>query len=87
MAFRLIEAVGLDKDKDMKRERLGVADAAGAPNRVTIFDMRGIHVEMARRHRDVHGFEQDRVRLTHAILERVDGSHFKSQFGGVYHME
>ena len=26
MAFRLIEAAGLDKDKDMKRERLGAAD-------------------------------------------------------------
>jgi TRAP transporter TAXI family solute receptor len=26
MAFRVIEAAGLDKDKDMKRERLGVAD-------------------------------------------------------------
>ncbi|NBT98985.1 MAG: TAXI family TRAP transporter solute-binding subunit, partial [Betaproteobacteria bacterium] len=25
MAFRLIEAAGLDKDRDMKRERLGVA--------------------------------------------------------------
>src|SRR5207244_8482010 len=25
MAFRVIEAAGLDKDKDMKRERLGVA--------------------------------------------------------------
>ena len=25
MAFRLIEAAGLDKDKDMRRERLGVA--------------------------------------------------------------
>ena len=26
MAFRLIEAAGLDKDKDMKRERLGAAE-------------------------------------------------------------
>ena len=26
MAFRVIEAAGLDKDKDMQRERLGVAD-------------------------------------------------------------
>jgi uncharacterized protein len=30
MAFRLIEAVGLDKDKDMKRERLGVAESVNA---------------------------------------------------------
>ena len=30
MAFRLIEATGLDKDKDMKRERLGVAESTNA---------------------------------------------------------
>ena len=30
MAFRLIEAAGLDKDKDMKRERLGVAESVSA---------------------------------------------------------
>ncbi|MDI9332613.1 MAG: TAXI family TRAP transporter solute-binding subunit [Alphaproteobacteria bacterium] len=30
MAFRLIEASGLDKDKDMKRERLGVAESVNA---------------------------------------------------------
>jgi uncharacterized protein len=30
MAFRVIEAVGLDKDKDMKRERLGVAESVNA---------------------------------------------------------
>ena len=30
MAFRLIEAVGLDKDSDMKRERLGVAESVNA---------------------------------------------------------
>ena len=30
MAFRVIEAAGLDKDKDMKRERLGVAEAVNA---------------------------------------------------------
>lgn len=30
MAFRLIEAAGLDKDKDMKRERLGVAESVAA---------------------------------------------------------
>src|SRR5690349_20450122 len=30
MAFRLIEAAGLDKDKDMKRERLGVAESVNA---------------------------------------------------------
>jgi len=30
MAFRLIEAIGLDKDKDMKRERLGVAESVNA---------------------------------------------------------
>jgi TRAP transporter TAXI family solute receptor len=30
MAFRLIEAVGLDKDKDMKRERLGAAESVNA---------------------------------------------------------
>ena len=30
MAFRLIEAVGLDKDKDMRRERLGVAESVNA---------------------------------------------------------
>src|SRR5437762_2559868 len=30
MAFRLIEAAGLDKDKDMKRERLGVAESTNA---------------------------------------------------------
>jgi TRAP transporter TAXI family solute receptor len=30
MAFRLIEAVGLDKDKDMKRERLSVAESVNA---------------------------------------------------------
>jgi len=30
MAFRVIEAAGLDKDKDMKRERLGVAESASA---------------------------------------------------------
>jgi uncharacterized protein len=29
-AFRVIEAAGLDKDKDMKRERLGVAESANA---------------------------------------------------------
>jgi hypothetical protein len=29
-AFRLIEAAGLDKDKDMKRERLGVAESGNA---------------------------------------------------------
>jgi len=30
MAFRVIEAAGLDKDKDMRRERLGVAESASA---------------------------------------------------------
>ena len=30
MAFRLIEAAGLDKDRDMKRERLGVAESVAA---------------------------------------------------------
>ena len=30
MAFRVIEAAGLDKDKDMKRERLGVAESINA---------------------------------------------------------
>ena len=30
MAFRVIEAAGLDKDKDMRRERLGVAESAAA---------------------------------------------------------
>ena len=30
MAFRIIEAAGLDKDKDMKRERLGVAESVSA---------------------------------------------------------
>src|SRR5205823_12113403 len=30
MAFRVIEAVGLDKDKDLKRERLGVAESVNA---------------------------------------------------------
>src|SRR5437763_10364115 len=30
MAFRVIEAAGLDKDKDLKRERLGVAEAVNA---------------------------------------------------------
>jgi TRAP transporter TAXI family solute receptor len=30
MAFRLIEAAGLDKDKDMKRERLGAAESVNA---------------------------------------------------------
>jgi len=30
MAFRLIEAAGLDKDHDMKRERLGVAESVNA---------------------------------------------------------
>src|SRR4051794_16638406 len=30
MAFRVIEAVGLDKDRDLKRERLGVAEAVNA---------------------------------------------------------
>ena len=30
MAFRVIEAAGLDKDRDMKRERLGVAESAAA---------------------------------------------------------
>jgi TRAP transporter TAXI family solute receptor len=30
MAFRVIEAAGLDRDKDMKRERLGVAESANA---------------------------------------------------------
>lgn len=30
MAFRLIEAAGLDKDKDMKRERLSVAESVNA---------------------------------------------------------
>ena len=30
MAFRVIEAAGLDKDKDMKRERLGVAESVDA---------------------------------------------------------
>src|SRR2546428_3421734 len=30
MAFRVIEAAGLDKDKDMRRERLGVAEAVNA---------------------------------------------------------
>jgi TRAP transporter TAXI family solute receptor len=29
-AFRIIEAAGLDKDKDMKRERLGAAESANA---------------------------------------------------------
>jgi TRAP transporter TAXI family solute receptor len=29
-AFRVIEAAGLDRDKDMKRERLGVADSVNA---------------------------------------------------------
>jgi TRAP transporter TAXI family solute receptor len=30
MAFRVIEGAGLDKDKDMKRERLGVAESVNA---------------------------------------------------------
>ena len=30
MAFRVIETAGLDKDKDMKRERLGVAESVNA---------------------------------------------------------
>src|SRR3954471_9027028 len=30
MGFRVIEAAGLDKDKDMKRERLGVAESVSA---------------------------------------------------------
>jgi TRAP transporter TAXI family solute receptor len=30
MAFRIIEAAGLDKDKDLKRERLGVAESVNA---------------------------------------------------------
>ena len=30
MAFRIIEAAGLDKDKDIKRERLGVAESVNA---------------------------------------------------------
>ncbi|MEH2472695.1 TRAP transporter TAXI family solute receptor [Nitrobacteraceae bacterium AZCC 2161] len=30
MAFRVLEASGLDKDKDMKRERLGVAESVNA---------------------------------------------------------
>ncbi|MFL6572231.1 MAG: TAXI family TRAP transporter solute-binding subunit [Burkholderiales bacterium] len=30
MAFRVIEAAGLDKDKDMRRERLGVAESGSA---------------------------------------------------------
>src|SRR3972149_2660824 len=30
MAFRVIEAAGLDKDKDMTRERLGVAESGNA---------------------------------------------------------
>jgi TRAP transporter TAXI family solute receptor len=30
MAFRIIEAAGLDKDKDMRRERLGVAESVNA---------------------------------------------------------
>lgn len=30
MAFRVIEAMGLDKDKDIKRERLGVAESVNA---------------------------------------------------------
>jgi TRAP transporter TAXI family solute receptor len=30
MAFRLLEAVGLDKDKDVTRERLGVAESVNA---------------------------------------------------------
>src|SRR5438270_10858776 len=30
MAFRVIEAAGLDKDKDLRRERLGVAESVNA---------------------------------------------------------
>ena len=30
MAFRLLEAIGLDKDRDVKRERLGVAESVNA---------------------------------------------------------
>ena len=30
MAFRIIEAAGMDKDKDLKRERLGVAESVNA---------------------------------------------------------
>ncbi|HEX2648962.1 MAG TPA: TAXI family TRAP transporter solute-binding subunit [Burkholderiales bacterium] len=30
MAFRIIEAAGMDKDKDMKRERLGASESVGA---------------------------------------------------------
>ena len=30
MAFRAIEALGLDRDRDMRRERLGVAESVGA---------------------------------------------------------
>jgi len=30
MAFRVIEAAGLDKDRDLKRERLGVAESVNA---------------------------------------------------------
>jgi TRAP transporter TAXI family solute receptor len=30
MAFRVVEAAGLDKDKDLKRERLGVAESTNA---------------------------------------------------------
>src|SRR3546814_13270132 len=30
MAFRMLEAAGLDKDKDVERERLGVAESVNA---------------------------------------------------------
>jgi hypothetical protein len=30
MAFRLLEAVGLDKDKDVRRERLSSAESVNA---------------------------------------------------------
>jgi len=30
MGFRVIEAAGLDKDREMKRERLGVAESVNA---------------------------------------------------------
>src|SRR4029434_351404 len=30
MAFRVIEAAGLDRDKDMKRDRLGAAESVNA---------------------------------------------------------
>src|SRR3546814_14354897 len=51
MAFRMLEAAGLDKDTDVERERLGVAESvkAGEANKIDAYNGRAAWGERVRK--------------------------------------